>query len=632
MTPVHAADGTLLTDKVHILERWTAHFSQLLNRPSAVDVQALNDMPQRPLIPTLDESPTREETVKAISQLQTGKAPGPDGIPPEIYKAGGEAIIDRLTSLFQAFRERGELPQNLKDANIIHLYKNKGEKAACDNHRGISLLSIAGKILARILLNRITDHLVESVVSESQCGFRQNRGTVDMVFAIRQLQEKCIEQRQDLYLLFIDLTKAFDTVSRPGLWSILSKLGCPPKFVRVVRSFHDGMMARVIENGDVSEPFPVTNGVKQGCVLAPTLFSLLFAEMLSAALSQTSAGIKIRYRTDGRFFDLRRLKANTKVREALVRDFLFADDCALAAHSEEDLQRLADCFSTASKAFGLTISIKKTEVLYQAAPGTSKPEPNIRIDGAPLKNVEDFIYLGSCLSSSGSLDKEISCRLAKASSSFGRLWTRVWRERGITRKTKVAVYRAVVLTSLLYGCETWTCYRRHIKKLDQFHLRCLRRLLDVRWEDRVTNQEVLRRAALPGMEALIMRSQLRWSGHVMRMEDSRLPKQLFCSEIARGTRKQGGQIKRYKDSLKQSMRACNIPVTGWEALAANRTAWRQRTVAGVKSFEERRLEQLDAKRQARKGRSVDPTAAVACPVCGRICASEFGLRSHQRHH
>ena len=129
--------------------------------------------------------------------------------------------------------------------------------------------------------------------------------------------------------------------------------------------------------------------------MTPTLFSLLFAEMLSAALSQTRAGIKIRYRTDGRFFDLRRLKANTKVREALVRDFL--NDCALAAHSEEDLQHLADCFSTAARTFGLTISIKKTEVMYQVAPGTSRPEPVIKIDGTPLKNVEDFSYLGSCL-------------------------------------------------------------------------------------------------------------------------------------------------------------------------------------------------------------------------------------------
>ena len=85
----------------------------------------------------------------------------------------------------------------------------------------------------------------------------------------------------------------------------------------------------------------------------------MIAEMLSAALAKTSAGITMCYRTDGRFFDQRRLKANTKVQEALVRDFLFADDCALAAHSKEDLQCLADCFPSATKAFGKTISITK---------------------------------------------------------------------------------------------------------------------------------------------------------------------------------------------------------------------------------------------------------------------------------
>ena len=83
------------------------------------------------------------------------------------------------------------------------------------------------------------------------------------------------------------------------------------------------------------------------------------------------------------------------MQEALVRDFLFADDCALAAHPEQDLQCLADCFSTAAEAFGLRVSIKKTEVLCQAAPGTTQPEPSIKIDETALKNAEDFTYLGS---------------------------------------------------------------------------------------------------------------------------------------------------------------------------------------------------------------------------------------------
>ena len=576
--------------------------------------------------------PNTAEVDAAIKQLQTGKAPGPDGIPAEVFKAGGETLITHLTRMFQVFWVNGQLPQDLRDANIIHLYKNKGDRSSCDNHRGISLLSIAGKILARIMLNRITKHILDDVVSESQCGFRKQRGTVDMVFAIRQLQEKCVEQHQDLHLLFIDLTKAFDTVNRAALWAILSKLGCPPQFVQIIRSFHDGMFCRVIENGDASDPFPVSNGVKQGCVLAPTLFSLLFAQMLSADLSQTEAGVKIHYRTDGDFFNLRRLKSYTKVTWAIVRDFLFADDCALAAHSDVDIQELADCFATAATSFGLTVSIKKTEVLRQLAPNTPRPPPNITMDGNVLKNVDTFKYLGSCINSAANLDDEVLCRISRASQAFGRLHTRVWHERGISIKTKLSVYRAVVLPSLLYGCETWTCYRRHTKKLDQFHLRCLRKVLRVRWKEHVPNREILRSAGLAGVEAMLNQAQLRWSGHVTRMDDSRLPGRLFHAELSTGKRHKGGQRKRYKDVLKSTLKACNIPVDEWQALAQDRPAWRAATRKGTKHFERSRLQNLDDKRSARKNRVPNPSTAVPCQLCNKICASTFGLQAHMRKH
>ena len=106
-----------------------------------------------------------------------------------------------------------------------------------------------------------------------------------MVFAARQLQEKCQEQNVDLYSTYVDLTKAFDTVSREGLWRIMAKYGCPEKFITIVRQLHDGMLARVQDSGESSDPFPVSNGVKQGCVLAPTLFSLMFSAMLTDAFA-----------------------------------------------------------------------------------------------------------------------------------------------------------------------------------------------------------------------------------------------------------------------------------------------------------------------------------------------------------
>ena len=136
-----------------------------------------------------------------------------------------------------------------------------------------------------------------------------------MIFTARQLQEKCQEQNVDLYMTFVDLTKAFDTVSRDGLWKIMAKFGCPPRYIAMVRQFHDGMQARVQNDGEYSEPFPVTNGVKQGCVMAPKLFSMMFSAMLTDAFQDVDAGFPIRYRFDGKLLNLRRLQAKSKVQK-----------------------------------------------------------------------------------------------------------------------------------------------------------------------------------------------------------------------------------------------------------------------------------------------------------------------------
>ena len=129
-----------------------------------------------------------------------------------------------------------------------------------------------------------------------------------MIFTARQLQEKCQEQNVDLYMTFVDLTKAFDTVSRDGLWKIMAKFGCPPRYIAMVWQFHDGMQAHVHFNGEYSETFPVTNGVKQGCVMAPTLFSMMFSAMLTDAFEDV----------DGKLLNLRRLQAKSKVQRWLI--------------------------------------------------------------------------------------------------------------------------------------------------------------------------------------------------------------------------------------------------------------------------------------------------------------------------
>ena len=205
----------------------------------------------------------------------------------------------------------------MRDAKIVTLYKHKGERSDCNNYRGISLLSIVGKVVARVILVRL-QKLAERVYPESQCGFRAERSTIDIIFSLRQLQEKCREQQMPLYVAFIDLTKAFDLVSREGLFKILPKIDCPPKLQSLIESFHSNMQGTVQFNGSTSEPFNICSGVKQGCVLAPTLFGIFFAMLLKHAFGTSREGIYLGTRSDGRLFNLARLRAKTKVREALI--------------------------------------------------------------------------------------------------------------------------------------------------------------------------------------------------------------------------------------------------------------------------------------------------------------------------
>ncbi|KAL8578271.1 hypothetical protein ACOMHN_005662 [Nucella lapillus] len=147
--PIRNLQGELLTDNEAINRRWSEHFEQLLNRPSSIDPSVIEQIPSRPLHMELDDPPTKDEVAGAIAQLQCGKSAGPDGIPSEVFKAGSQPLIQKFTEFLCMCWEDGCLPQDMKNARIVHLYKGKGDKSSCDNYRGISLLSRAGKILSK---------------------------------------------------------------------------------------------------------------------------------------------------------------------------------------------------------------------------------------------------------------------------------------------------------------------------------------------------------------------------------------------------------------------------------------------------------------------------------------------------
>ena len=232
----------------------------------------------------------------------------------------------------------------------------------------------------------------------------------------------------ELFTTFLGLTKAFDTVCREGLWKIMAKFGCPSKFIAMVKQFNDGMKARVLDNGKYSQPIPVT-----------TLFSMIFSAKLTDAFHDSVIGVGFRYCTDGILLNFRRLHAKSKDHEDTARDFLFGDGCALNASTQLEMHSNMDLFAKACENFGHKISTKKTEVLHQPASTALTSEPHLTVNGQRLAAADKFVYLGSTLARSVSIDEEVAYRIARASTAFGRQKSNVWECRGLSLDTKLKV-------------------------------------------------------------------------------------------------------------------------------------------------------------------------------------------------
>ena len=328
--------------------------------------------------------------------------------------------------------------------------------------------------------------------------------------------------------------------------------------------------------------------------------------MLFIAFENAKEGVEVHSRFDRGLLRTQNVhyKARTKVESIVIRDLLFADDCALAASSQEDLQRLCDSFANSARKFGLKISIDKTESMYQAPPRVPYQAPEICGEGVTFKAVKNFKYLGSIVSDNNSMDAEIAAHLVRANSAYNKLTKRLWRKSGIHLTTKIAVYKAAVLSSLLYGSEAWTLPRRLVRKLEKFHLISLRKIAGIRWYHKVPNFQVLEKCKIMGITSMLDQNKLRWVGHVMRMGNYRIPKRMLYGRLARGSSVRGNHLT-YINSVRQTLRACDMYDLHLEAKACNRNDWRRNVKAviikadeGYRSLLEGRYIRYRANRQA----------------------------------
>jgi hypothetical protein len=215
--------------------------------------------------------PTAAEVEKAIKKLKPRKAAGEDGIIAEALAWGGEKLFEEVTKLIQDIWEKEEVPEEWGGGVLVPIFK-AGNKADADNYRGIALLNITGKVFTRILNERLMA-IAEKILLEQQSGFRKGRGTTDQIFCVRQMIEKHIEHHDPLYMAFIDLKEAYDSVSRSLLMDILRAEGLPEKLVVLIEKLYAKTSLKIRIKQEIGRGVDISTGVRQGCVISPVLFT-----------------------------------------------------------------------------------------------------------------------------------------------------------------------------------------------------------------------------------------------------------------------------------------------------------------------------------------------------------------------
>ena len=564
-------NGNLLRDKVDILRRWERFFGNLLNtkspalQPSIVEkVQQRRKAPPPPPPPgarsqigepiSLEAEPTYAETQKAVRAMANWKAPGADSLPVELLKLDDPTREPVVLKHFHAILVRvwrgEEIPQEWKDAVIKVLHK-KSDRSDCNNFRGISLVSHAGKVLLKIVANRLSDFCeAQQILPEEQCGFRPARSTISMLFVVRRLQELCRQRKIPLYMCFVDPQKAYDSVDRQLLWKVLARAGVPSVMIDIIRQFHDGMRARVrMDDGELSEWFEVAQGLRQECVLSPLLFNIFFAAVIEVVLQRFSEDDTILENLV--FLDVGSGGGPDETRLDRVRRavwvMLYANDAGIVSRSPAGLARVMTVIVEVFGAFGLTVSEKKTETLLMRAPEKAQqpgetptpPLPALEIAAAGQKyhQVHQFVYLGGLITEDADITQDINRRTKIAWGCSRKFSTELFDRPSAPLRLKARLLKAEAMEALLYGCMTWAPRNAHYRQLRTTH-----HILRVIGHHRVhgtyrkmSYAKALKKTGSQSVEATIRQRRLLFVGAFARQSDKRLPKrQLFAERLEGG--------------------------------------------------------------------------------------------------
>lgn len=546
-------DGSIAASAEQRLLCWENHFTQLLNRgnPEVEDQDISDGGTFNGFSDVSDEPPTLDEVSHAIRVLKNGKASGCDGMTPELIKHGGPPMVTQIHNICVEVWKTNCFPESWKKAIIVPLHK-KGSKSEPKNYRGISLLSISGKVFLTVLRHRYRTFL-DSICREEQAGFRPGRSCVDQIFTLNRIIERRLLYNKPFIAIFVDFEAAFDSVHRDSMWQVLESEGLPTKIIDLLRSLYCGGGCVVRTTDGDTKFFEVTTGVRQGCITSPDLFRVTLDKALLDTLTEEE-GIEVG-------------------EDVRVTDLDFADDTVFFVETWEQANRLLNKFKNSAKPYGLRINYLKTKcVMYGDGPNGS-----LMIDGQYIEQVDSFKYLGATSSSTGYNMEEITIRIGKAAAAFASLKPRIFNNPNISKETKLRIYRCSIIAILLYGAETWVVREEELRLLEVFHMRCLRCILNRSLLHRITNIQTLSDCDELSIREKIRIQRGRWYGHLQRMQPARLPLRVFSSTIPNNwKRKRGGQRLTWSQLLLKDYSPLihNITMNDLEEMARSRSQWR----------------------------------------------------------
>ena len=399
-------------------------------------------------------------------------------------------------------------------------FLKKGDLGLAKNYRSITLTSLATKIYNALLRNRI-EPKIDNILRKNQNGFRRNRSTTSQILTIRRILEGVRAKNLQATLLFVDFTKAFDSIHRGKMEQILLAYGLPKETVAAITILDRNTKVKIRSPDGDTEYFDIVAGVLQGDTLAPYLFIICLEYVLRTLIDKI--------RENG--FELTK-KRSRRYPAKTITDADYADDIALLANTPNQAETLLHSLERAAASIGLHVNAHKTEYMCYNQTGDIST-----LDRTSLKLVDKFTYLGSSVSST---EKDIDTRLKKAWTAIDRLSV-IWKS-DLTDKMKCSFFQAAVVSILLYGCTTWTLTKRLKKKLDGNYTRILRTILNKSWRQHLTRHQLY--SQLPPVTKTIQVRRTRHAGHCWRSKDELISDVLLWTP-AYGQAKAGRSARTY---------------------------------------------------------------------------------------